>query len=144
MALGPCPECKSRISDQATVCPHCGAPVVGRIQSPVPKPPKPKRHYGRWGFEAILIVGVATSALTIYGRWQVRRNAPRDFKCWAELYDAQREAYLSLSARHREQMNFASCPVSEAVLRDLLQFPASERDAMIDKAVDANRSATTP
>ncbi len=29
MAMINCPECKKRVSDTATACPHCGAPITG-------------------------------------------------------------------------------------------------------------------
>src|ERR1017187_7540360 len=105
MALVPCIECRSTISDRAITCPRCGAPVVGLVREPGLLESKRKRSSRRWGFDAILVVVVTISALAIYGRWRARRNAPNDYKCWADLYDAQRETYLSLSASNRQQMN---------------------------------------
>lgn len=143
MSLGPCPECGSRISDQAVTCPRCGAPVASLVHAPSLS--KPKRRYLRgWGYEVILAIVVVVSALAIYGRWRVRRNAPKDYKCWADLYEAQRETYLSLSASNRQNMNFVSCADSEAFLTSLSQYPAKDRDIIVYKAVVANHGTITP
>lgn len=42
MAMTTCPECKREISEYASCCPHCGAPIKQNANEPsVPKPTKP-------------------------------------------------------------------------------------------------------
>jgi hypothetical protein len=59
MALIQCPECKQQISDQAPVCPHCGAP---RRDTAPPATPsqiagaQPQRSWGRPLTVALLLV----------------------------------------------------------------------------------------
>src|ERR1700693_335471 len=84
MALVPCPECGSRISDQAVACPRCGAPTVGLVRSPEPSE-RNRRSARVWGFDAILAICVVISAFAIYGRWRDRRQAASDYKCWGNL-----------------------------------------------------------
>ena len=74
MALVQCPECKQEISDQATACPHCGAPRPGATASgsqaasssgaPQPRP-------GRGAWPIVLIVVLALAAFLLY-----RMNRP--------------------------------------------------------------------
>ena len=37
MALINCPECKKEISDQATICPHCGYPIKKELNDEIKK-----------------------------------------------------------------------------------------------------------
>lgn len=92
-------------------------------------------------FDAILIIAVALSGWAIYGRWQARRNAPAEFKCWSELYSAQKETYLSLGSWERQQFNFASCSDSEVILTQLGNYPASHRSTLVDKLIAENHGS---
>ncbi|MEY8689434.1 MAG: zinc-ribbon domain-containing protein [Leptothrix sp. (in: b-proteobacteria)] len=51
MALIACSECHKEISDKASACPHCGAPVVSATAAPTKK----KTHPGTWAVLVLLI-----------------------------------------------------------------------------------------
>jgi len=40
VALIDCPECRNSVSDSAVACPHCGRPITGDAQPPLPLPPR--------------------------------------------------------------------------------------------------------
>ena len=42
MALIPCPECGTSVSDKAEKCPQCAYPLIKQESIPVPEPPKPE------------------------------------------------------------------------------------------------------
>jgi hypothetical protein len=42
VALIDCPECRNSVSDKAVACPHCGRPITGDAQPPLPLPPPQK------------------------------------------------------------------------------------------------------
>lgn len=42
MALMNCPECGGQVSDKATACPHCGAPITTTSLAPDSKTPPPQ------------------------------------------------------------------------------------------------------
>src|SRR5690349_8247462 len=53
MALIKCSECKAKVSDKATACPQCGAPVVVK-----PKPKKPEANAATVGCAIVLMLGL--------------------------------------------------------------------------------------
>lgn len=137
MALVPCPECKSRISDQAAACPRCGAPTSGLVRAPeVPK--RARRSARRWGFDAALVIGVSISLVTIYGRWHDRQRAASEFKCWTNLNEIQRDTYLSLAPPSREQLNYGTCFDAGIFLTQLAGTPKQSRDLAVLQALIQN------
>jgi hypothetical protein len=74
MALVQCPECKQQISDQATTCPHCGAPRPGATapsSQPAPSSPAPQSRPARSAWPIVLVIVLALGAFLIY-----RMNRP--------------------------------------------------------------------
>lgn len=57
MALILCKECGREISDAATTCPHCGAPV---------KPSVPVKSNSKTYMVIAIVVAVITGCLTLY------------------------------------------------------------------------------
>ena len=88
MALVSCSECRVSISEKATVCPHCGAPV------------KTERRIG---------VGTILFGLFVFFIWWVIIDGPstpkesaaqkqkcrQDLECWVNKYDAWAERRCS-------------------------------------------------
>jgi hypothetical protein len=87
VALITCSECSKQVSDKATACPGCGAPIAGasspagtRPAAPAPSaPPTSSRQGGGWGrafrvgFYGILLLLLAGLAISIFGN-NVRRQ----------------------------------------------------------------------
>ena len=92
----------------------------------------------RWGFDVILIVGVALSALIMYGRWRDRQRAASEYKCWSNLDAIQRETYLSLAPDTRVVFNFGDCLDSQVFLTDLARLPTSQRGLALAEALTLN------
>ena len=61
MALIQCGECKGQVSDQASACPHCGAPLVSAATAVAPAevPVTPVKRIGaKWeGIGTAMIIG---------------------------------------------------------------------------------------
>jgi predicted amidophosphoribosyltransferase len=64
MALIKCPGCRNEVSDEATICPNCGAPLT-----PIPDSVSSKRAGGTWngvGFALVaagIVIGVLSNRL---------------------------------------------------------------------------------
>ena len=74
MALFPCPECQSEISDKAVSCPHCGSPVPAGIAAQVLRSDERGRSdvateslKGRGGFRrpSIMLLAIALTFLLL-------------------------------------------------------------------------------
>jgi hypothetical protein len=68
MALITCPECQAQISDRATACPRCGAPIAGPMVNAMPvvtvKPPRTVWWYWwLWGPLGLVAALLAFGAL---------------------------------------------------------------------------------
>ncbi len=80
MALQFCMECGKQISDQATVCPHCGFPIQGKAapqqqgQSPVVTVKKNSHPVLTFIGAAALVVVILIGALVLYA---VLHKAPK-------------------------------------------------------------------
>ncbi|WP_454710983.1 zinc-ribbon domain-containing protein [Cupriavidus nantongensis] len=69
MALIPCSECGSDVSDKATACPKCGNPIstqAGTAAATTSSTPTPKPGMGT-GMKAVLWVGGALVAFLLFG-----------------------------------------------------------------------------
>jgi hypothetical protein len=55
MTVSACPECQKEVSDQASVCPHCGAPRAGSVAA----------TKGKWLVAGALALGVAASVTVV-------------------------------------------------------------------------------
>ena len=59
MALISCPECGREVSDQAPVCPNCGAPIARSAASAVPPPPAAAPQPAKKRKTSCLVAGCA-------------------------------------------------------------------------------------
>lgn len=66
MALIKCAECGKEISDRATTCPACGAPV-GEAQAAVVEVTRAGGKWEGWGFVMIVAGLIATMSNTSWG-----------------------------------------------------------------------------
>ena len=63
-----CRECKGTVSTEAGACPHCGAPIVGQVQTPSqPSPIAPVTSAGHTGRRVLDRLGLLLAALVIVG-----------------------------------------------------------------------------
>jgi hypothetical protein len=77
MALIECQECKKQLSDQATACPHCGAPKASASIPPSPTAPPKRRGTSPI---ALVLAGVLAAGGAWYWFENDKTAATRGFK----------------------------------------------------------------
>ena len=66
MAMIKCPECGREISDKASFCPHCGAPVT--VEKVIPITFARKKKFIGWGIEIDVVIDGVLAGVAYNGQ----------------------------------------------------------------------------
>lgn len=86
MSIGECRECGGKVSSEASVCPHCGAPVTPQaVKSAVPETPESPWGMLGWFFGGLVVVGAIWAGMQSDERSDEIAKSRRVIRlCWDE------------------------------------------------------------